>query len=186
MASLPHGFTITTGRCRLREPSEADIPAIFSATRHPGFNDGMPWDPPDSEADLHPPLQRTRERWDARTAFAFAIERLEERVFVGRISIDAEDAPGVWNIGFMIIPGFEGNGFAIEAAIAIVGFGFSTLQAEVIRASHATWNLRSRRILERLGMKQTAFVPQGFMKKGQWVPELLWEVRKDEWERAQR
>jgi RimJ/RimL family protein N-acetyltransferase len=45
-----------------------------------------------------------------------------------------------------------GNGYATEAATAVLGFGFDRLGSKEIVAMTASINARSRRVMERLGM----------------------------------
>ena len=175
---LPLDFQLVTARCRLRMPAPADIPHVFSATRYAGFNDGMRWDPPASEEDLRAPLERSLEGWKTGRDFAFSIERKEDSIFLGRIDIRSSPNPAVWNIGFWLHPAQQGNGYMTEAGQAIVDFGFARLGAETIEACHATWNGRSRRVLERLGMTEVGFVSEGFKKRGEWVPEYRMRIEK--------
>ena len=168
---VPLDFQLVTQRCRLRAPDPADIRHTFSASRYPGFNDGMNWDPPASEDELRAPLEQNQKAWEAGSGFAFTIERKEDRSFVGRIVIRRTPDPDVWNIGYWVHPEHQGHGFMTEAAQAVIDFGFSALGARAIEARHATWNHPSRRVLERIGMIQVEYIAQGFQKHGAWVPE---------------
>jgi ribosomal-protein-alanine N-acetyltransferase len=178
---LPLDFELKTRRCRLRVPTEQDIPEIFSATRFAGFNDGMPWDPPASEEDLLPPLQRNLQAWADGIGFSFSIDEIENSCFVGRISIRSTDHANVWNIGFWLHPLKQGRGIMTEAAGAVIDFGFIQLGADAIEACCAVWNDRSRRVLERLGMREVEMLPEGFKKRGEWVKEFRMSVGKDQW-----
>src|SRR5208283_2980870 len=173
-------FKLLTRRCRLRLPDPADIPHTFSATRYPGFNDGMTWDPPASKDELQAPLERNLDAWKAGSAFAFTIEKKEDLTFVGRIVIRQTSSPDLWNIGFWVHPEHQRQGYITEAAQAVVDFGFSILGAKAIEARHAAWNLPSRRVLERIGMVEVEYIPQGFRKRGAWVPEFRMLIRKSE------
>jgi ribosomal-protein-alanine N-acetyltransferase len=177
---LPLDFQLTTPRCRLRAPSAEDIPHVFSATRVAGFNDGMLWDPPASEEELLEPLRQNLEAWSSGVAFVFTIEMRQDANFAGRIGIrpGPRPRPNVWDIGFWLHPNHQGRGLMTEAAHAVVDFGFGHLQAEAIESRHATWNLRSRRVLDRLGMIEVEYLPQGFQKRGEWVPEFLMRLEK--------
>jgi ribosomal-protein-alanine N-acetyltransferase len=73
-----------------------------------------------------------------------------------------------------------GHGFALEAAEAIIEFGFSRLGATVIRAARATWNVRSHRVIEKLGMRFVRENPCEFKKNGKTVPELEYALTNEE------
>lgn len=191
MNRIPKTETLLTNRCRLRYPSAADIPHIWSATRHPGFNDGMQWDPPATLEELHEPLERHQKEWAAGTAYTWTIEHSSSGDFLGRISIRTEnrdhrdmrhhaDELHRWSIGFWIHPEQQRNGYAAEAASAIVDFGFQRLGARRISAAHATWNDASRRVLERIGMRFVRVNPRGYKKRGEWVAEHEYEITAEE------
>jgi [ribosomal protein S5]-alanine N-acetyltransferase len=174
-------FTIKTARCLLRCPSEDDIPHIFSATRVVGFNDGMLWEPPANMDELYKPLQENLLAWEAGTAFAFTMTALHSKIFLGRIGIRKTEQMNVWNIGFWTHPEHQRQGYMTESAQALMEFGFDRLGAIRLEAAHALWNKGSQRVLENIGMKFAAFIPQGFQKKGQWIEENKMGITKEEW-----
>jgi len=55
-------------------------------------------------------------------------------------------------IGWRLATRFWGRGYATEAARASLAFGFETLRLAEIVSFAATGNLRSRRVMERIGM----------------------------------
>ena len=181
--ALPLTYTIETPRCRLRAPAAADLPHIFEATRYPGFNEGMLWDPPDTPDELHEPFRRSLAAWQAAEAFSFSIDLRASGTFVGRISIRPTDEPHRWNIGFWLHPQHQGNGYMREAAAAILRFGFEMLGAEAIEACYATWNTPSERVLKAIGMTFETHLPHGFKKRGAWVAEHLMAISRQSWQR---
>jgi ribosomal-protein-alanine N-acetyltransferase len=143
---------IATERCRLRYPNEADIPHIWSASQTPGFNDGLDWEPPSSMAAIEEALGRALQSWDSGKEFSWAIESRDNHDFIGWISIRREDGDRKWSIGFWIHPTRQGQGFAKECAAAVIEYGFARLHAELITATHASWNTASCRVLDKVGM----------------------------------
>lgn len=182
VTTLPLDFTLLTPRCRLRCVCEADIPHVFAATHYPGFNDGMLWDAPASIDELREPLKNQLENWRTGTAYGFTIESKSDATFLGRISIRKTPIEKVWNIGFWTHPGHQGNGYMSEAAAVVVSFGFQHLAAQRIEACHALWNVKSERVLKKLGMKFIQHIPEGFKKMGQWVEENLLAIEKTDWD----
>lgn len=167
---------ITTARCCLRCPHESDIPYVWSATRVPGFNDGMLWEAPSHPDELKEPLLRNIDSWVQGDAFTWTLDSRDGRNFLGRIAIRREGAAGEWSIGFWIHPTYQGLGYATEAARAVVEIGFRRLGAMKISAAHATWNEASGKVLEAIGMVRLRTNPQGFMKRGEWVAEYEYEI----------
>jgi RimJ/RimL family protein N-acetyltransferase/pimeloyl-ACP methyl ester carboxylesterase len=62
---------------------------------------------------------------------------------------------GVVELGFHLRPQFWGQGFASEAARAVVQYAFETLWVKGVFAGHHPENEASRRVLERLGFRYT-------------------------------
>lgn len=178
--NLALDFVLETPHCRLRAPSEADIPHIFSASRVPGFTDGMLWEPPETPAELHGPLGRNLAAWRSGAAYTFTVET-SELVFVGRVALRQTTQDEVWNLGFWTHPEQQGKGYMSEAATAVLQFGFTHLGAERAEACHALWNRRSRRVLEKIGMTFAKHVPEGFQKNSVWVAEDCLGVSRSEW-----
>lgn len=74
--------------------------------------------------------------------------------FAGLIAIKEVDE---WNkraeLGYWLIPGFEGNGIMTSCCVAIIDFAFSKLGLNRIQVKVGIGNARSSRIPERLGFK---------------------------------
>jgi ribosomal-protein-alanine N-acetyltransferase len=75
--------------------------------------------------------------------------------FVGLapVDIDVAFAPAV-EVGWRLARDHWGQGFATEAARAALAFGFERCDLEEIVSFTAAVNLRSRRVMERLGMRR--------------------------------
>jgi [ribosomal protein S5]-alanine N-acetyltransferase len=178
---IPKDFTIVTTRCLLRCPSVADIPHIFAATRYPGFNDGMQWEPPITIDELSEPLAENLRGWEAGQIFVFTIANPTSDCLLGRIGIRQTNRADVWNLGFWTHPEYQGQGYMTEAATAIIKFGFENLAATRIEASYALWNKASQRTLEKVGMKLIRYIPHAFQKRGRWVEANKMEITDREW-----
>ena len=176
MQITPDEFIITH-RCRLRYPSTDDFQHIWSASRYPGFNDGMVWDPPTTIEELTEPLRRSHEAWTAGTSYTWTVETKTECEFVGRIGLRQENLKRDWSLGYWTHPAVQKRGYASEFAAAVINFGFSRIGALRITAAHATWNEASGKVLQRVGMVKTGINPRGFKKGGEWIEEYEYEIR---------
>jgi [ribosomal protein S5]-alanine N-acetyltransferase len=179
--SIPKDFVIETARCLLRCPSVDDIPHVFSATRYAGFNDGMQWEPPATVDELDQPLRAQILDWEAGRTFGFTIADPVSNQLMGRIGIRKTDLINVWNLGFWIHPEYQGKGYMTESLTAMLEFGFDRLGATKIEARHAIWNKGSQRVLQKVGMKFTRYIPHAFQKRGCWVEAHKMEITQQEW-----
>ena len=77
----------------------------------------------------------------------------------GFLQRDYLDSP---DIGFALLPEFEGKGFMYEAGNALMRYGKSNLKMDNIFALVMPMNTKSQRLLERIGLhKIGAMVPNG-------------------------
>lgn len=180
---LPENTMISTGNYRLRAPDESDIDFIFSATRYKGFNDGMQWDAPKNKEELYSALERNRTAWAKGEAYGFTIESAgPERTRLGRTSIRTTEEKGCWDIGFWTHPEYQGKGIMTEVVRALLEFGFTELKAAKIRATYATWNKASEKVLVNNGFKFVKHIEKGLKKQGEWVSENEMALSVDQWE----
>lgn len=70
---------------------------------------------------------------------------------------DRDGLEGI-DIGFAFLPEFEGQGYAFEAAEKLKNVGLEKFKIKNITAITAKYNLRSQRLLEKLGLKFTKHV----------------------------
>lgn len=88
----------------------------------------------------------------------FACELKETREFMGYVglaipNIETEFTPCV-EIGWRLAFDYCGKGYATEAAIAVLKFGFEELGLNEVLSWTVPANVRSRRIMEKIGMTQ--------------------------------
>lgn len=85
---------------------------------------------------------------------SYTILRKSDKVKVGTCGLyDREGVDGI-DIGFALLPEFERNGFAFEAASKIKYVAFSEFWLKSISVITAKHNTSSQKLLERLGLKR--------------------------------
>jgi len=93
---------------------------------------------------------------------------LAERALVGDIGFKGPpDDLGTAEIGYSVLPAFQGRGYASEAAQALVAWGFAQRDVRRIVANCRADNVASIRVLEKVGLRQT----------GRDRDDLTWEIR---------
>ena len=91
-----------------------------------------------------------------------------DQVAIGGIGFhDPPDEAGKVEIGYNIIPAYEGQGYVTEMARRVIEWAFQTPSIEVITAECLADNSGSIRVLEKVGMRRLA--TEGQM--------LKWELR---------
>ena len=83
-------------------------------------------------------------------------------------------------VGFSFDPRQQGNGYATEAARALVDWAFSQGLHRVIGRLEAR-NTASARVLEKLGMRREALLVENEWVKGEWQSELVYAILEHEW-----
>jgi aminoglycoside 6'-N-acetyltransferase len=93
--------------------------------------------------------------------------------------------PRQCEIGFTIAPGYQGRGYATEAARLLVGYLFGRRGKHRITASCDARNAASAAVLERLGMRREGHLRESTWAKGEWTDDLLYGLLHHEWRRGQ-
>jgi ribosomal-protein-alanine N-acetyltransferase len=110
-------------------------------------------------------LARTTQSGGKEMAFAITLKRDGGLVgTVGLREIDPEHAQA--EMGFWIGVEWWGQGYATEAARAVVGFAFDTLKLNRVCAHHMVRNAASGRVLEKVGLKPEGLLRQRVRKWG--------------------
>lgn len=78
-----------------------------------------------------------------------------------------------------------GKGLATEAARAVVGYGFSTLGLARVFAWLDPRNVRSMRVLEKLGMRREGLLRSSVMRRDGRGDSMIYGLLREEWEAMQ-
>jgi len=89
-----------------------------------------------------------RRQWTAGEAYRFAVER--QGRLIGIVDVD-EIARGEGEFGYWFEQASWGQGYAFEAAQAVVRFAFDELRLSRLRSGHAIDNIASGKVLLKLG-----------------------------------
>ncbi len=89
-------------------------------------------------------------------------------------------------VGYVLHPDHQGNGYATEATKALVDIGFRDLKLHRIAGNLDGRNLASARVLEKVGMRREAHLVENEFVKGEWTDEVIYALLRTEWERAQQ
>jgi RimJ/RimL family protein N-acetyltransferase len=143
-----------TERLVLREWLDEDRAPFAALNADPAVVEflGRPLEPAESDALV----ERIIDHWREDGFGLWAVERLQDGALLGftglsRPSFEAAFTPAV-EVGWRLAAAAWGRGYATEAAKAAVAFGFEELGLEEIVSFTVPANVRSRAVMERLGM----------------------------------
>lgn len=145
---------LTTARLRLRGWRDEDREPYAALNADPRVMEHFPTTLTQTTSDMLVDL--TIEAWAVNGFGLWALERLEDGGFLGftglsRPSFEAHFTPAV-EVGWRLARHAWGHGYATEAAHEAVAFGFETVGLDEIVSFTVPANVRSRAVMERLGM----------------------------------
>lgn len=184
---LPSHPVLTTARLVLRDFREDDWASVHEYASDLDVVRYMPWGP-NSEDQTRAFIERalTAQSEEPRTKFEFAVTLKESGRLIGGCGIrmaSARDRSA--DMGYCLRRDVWGQGYATEAAGAVLGFGFDVLNRHRIFATCDTENLASAGVLEKLGMRREAHFREDTRLRGRWRDTYLYAVLEQEW-RARR
>jgi RimJ/RimL family protein N-acetyltransferase len=105
--------------------------------------------------------------------FQYAVEVKAAGGLAGDVGVNLHENRRQAELGFTLAPQWQGQGYASEAARAMLQDLFSR------RGLHR--NLRSARLLERVGFQQEGRRPEFTWIKGEWTDDLLFGLLASRW-----
>ena len=150
-------LVLTTPRLRMRPWRDTDLPAFAELSADARVMEHFPKCLERCESDAA--VQRIRERFDNEGYGLWAVEVPGVADFVGFVGLhvptfEAPFMPCV-EIGWRLAKDHWGHGYATEAAQRALDFAFEELRLDEIVSFTVPDNVRSRAVMERLGMTRS-------------------------------
>ena len=174
---------IATERLLLRDFVTDDWPDVLAYQRDPRYLQFYPWaDRTEAEVRRFVKLFVDQQTERPRRNFQFAITFPDGGQVIGNIGIRRKPEND-WeaDIGYELAPEYWGLGYASEAALAIVDFGFRELGLHRISSWCIADNAASARVLERVGLRPEGRLRENEHFKGRWWDTLLYGLLESEW-----
>lgn len=164
------GRTVT-----LRPVEDADLPLIRQWMNHPEVWRYMDYESPHSLADVRDDVQRSREDGVPFTVL------VEDRP-IGRIGLNRFRRRDRTCAMYLFIgePAFWGQGYAHDAAMALLAYAFDRYDLHQVELWTLGDNNRAIAAYERCGFVQEARLRDRSFKDGRWVDHVVMSVNRDE------
>ena len=176
---------LTTDRLILREFVVNDWPAVFEYQSDPAYLRYNPYFYR-SEQDVRSFVQMFIDwsREVPRKKFQFAIVLKQEGRLIGNCGIRMQTSHAqIADIGYEIDRHYWGQGYATEAALTMLEFGFTQLRLHRIWAYCIAENTASARVLEKIGMVYEGRQRESELMKSKWWDTLHYAILEHEWRR---
>ena len=175
---------LTTERLILRDFVESDWEAVFAYQQKPLYLRYNEWTGRTPEAVREfVQMFLDHQKQMPRIKFQLVITLKSTGQLIGNCGVRRKfhEAPN-GDIGYELDPDHWGNGYATEAARAVMHFGFTQLGLHRISASCVADNTGSAHVLEKLGMQLEGRLREKDYYKDRWWDTLLYAILYDEWQ----
>jgi [ribosomal protein S5]-alanine N-acetyltransferase len=131
----------------------------------------------------YPYPERAAAEWIATTKPGrdFAVELRETGELVGAITINPHEQHRRASLGYWCAVSHWGRGYATEAVLAVIDYGFRELALNRVHAECHGDNPASRRVLEKAGMTYEGRLRQHSFRLGRFADKLQFGILRSEW-----
>ncbi|MEQ9375538.1 MAG: GNAT family N-acetyltransferase [Imperialibacter sp.] len=176
-------MTYQSTRLRLVEISlddQDDIHHLHSFPEVDEFNTlGIPRNIDETKEYLTPLIQA--QKVTPRKSYFWKIELLETFAFIGiagmTLSLDRFKRGEIY---YKLLPNCWGKGYATELGKLLIGVGFNEFSLHRIEAGVATDNIKSIRVLEKMGMRREGLHRKILPIRGEWKDNYHYAIVEDD------
>ena len=115
-------------------------------------------------------LKRQRADWDADLARYFLIRRAADGALIGGININNihMGAARHGSLGYWLAESCQGQGYMSESVHRVIDYAFNDLHLQRVHAACVPENVRSMRLLTKIGMNEEGFAKEYIQINGVW------------------
>ncbi|WP_277234028.1 GNAT family N-acetyltransferase [Hymenobacter sp. YC55] len=152
---------LKTERLTLRQLSSSDDNEIFALRTNDSVNKYLDRQPSTSIDDARNFIVAINENVQSNKSIYWAITLTDTNNMIGTICLfNFSENHSKAEIGYELLPDFQGKGVMQEAISSVVNFGFQQVGLKAIEAYTRFDNQRSTKVLERLNFKSTSTVDE--------------------------
>ena len=153
--------TLTTKRLTLRQPLESDAHEIFLLRSDTIVNKYLGRHPTQTIEEGLSFIRKVNENFKNDAGLYWAITKTDNEKLIGTICLFDFSAEGKkCEIGYELLPGYQGQGIMNEALEKIIDFAFQTLGLETIDAFTHKDNHSSTKLLQKFNFQKTAIIDE--------------------------
>ncbi len=152
---------LNTQRLVLRPISLNDVDDVFEYAKNPIVGPNAGWKPHISKVETEAFINFAIKKREFGQPGIYAIIYKENQKMIGTIEIHSYKQYKA-EIGFVLNPEYWGKGLIVEAAKAVIIYGFEILQLKRLQYGYFLFNHRSERVCEKLGFTKEGVLRNKF------------------------
>lgn len=165
-------ITIPTPRLLIRSFTSQDAQDLFEYLSDPGIYDFEPGEP----IDLKQAFSYAADM--ANNEHFWAVELKSEKKVIGQLYFCHQEPKHLltWELGYIMSPHYQKQGYGSEAASALVKFGFEQLSIHRVVAHCNPDNVASWKLLEKIGFRREGLLRKNvYFRKDESGNPLWWD-----------
>ncbi len=185
----PLSLRLTTPRVVLRPPRANDVGELRRVLRH-NYAHLLPWNParrpgedPSSITEVSNTILRQRREWKTGRSFVFMVSLAStpDR-FIGKIALNGimRGAMHGAYLGYWMDIDHQNGGLCTEAIEAALDFAFDGAGLHRVQAAIMPRNVRSLRVIEKLGFRREGYAERYLQIAGTWEDHILFARTREE------
>ena len=177
--------TLRTPRLCLRKILPSDLDAMHTYAKKEEVSRYLLWSPHPTRDYTARYLQYLQDRYTAGDFYDWAIVPNELGHMIGTCGFTRFDyTNNSAEVGYVLSPDHHGKGYATEALLRVLSFGFHELNLHRIEAHYLENNLASRRVMERVGMTFEGISRGAIVVKGRYENVGICSILREEYENS--
>lgn len=169
-----------TKRLILRKMEKGDYRDMYDYAKSPSLTKYLTWEPHPDEGYTAKYLSYIQSKYRQGEFFDWAV--IYNGKMIGTCGFTAIDEYNLCGeIGYVISEKYQNCGFATEAVLRVIDFGFSSLSLHRIEARYMDGNSASRRVMEKAGMTYEGTLRESLYVKGEYVSVAICSITKNEY-----
>lgn len=167
---------VRTDRLIIRNFEQKDLPAVLEYTSKKGVMKYIPEGVFDEEAAK---VFINKNIGEQAQNFPVLLETHGQ--LIGHIVFHPYFGEHTYEIGWVFNPIFHNQGYASEAALAMLKYGFEKMNLHRIIATCQPENVPSYRVMEKIGMRREGFFKKCIPNENGWWDEYYYAILQEEW-----
>ena len=159
--------TLETSRLIMRKILPSDCLDMYDYSCRPETSQYLLWSPHENLRYTKRYISYIQSAYRSETFYDFALVDKQTEKMIGTCGFTSFDLQNnAAEIGYVLHPDFWGRGFAKEAVLRLMAFGFAELRLHRMTAKIMSQNGASKRVAEKCGMRHESTCIEAMMIKG--------------------